>query len=205
MDETPVRERFGLSTAENIIAFRRILEAARAFETLKLDVVEDKRLMLMMQDDEVACVFRGCDPLYTEAVMGIGGDGSEHKCGLTDKEGINFLRPDGQGFERYIALALTPQAFGGCAECRFFAMCKGQCPGTGIDGDWRNRSENCEVWRALFALAEAELIAEGHVPLSIHPRRREVEQMLLTGWSQGQNYGLSSLRSNMGIDLREAL
>ncbi len=30
-------------------------------------------------------------------------------------------------------------------------MCKGQCPGTAIDRDWRNRSEHCAVWKALFA------------------------------------------------------
>jgi len=34
-----------------------------------------------------------------------------------------------------VALAATPHAHGGCRDCRFFLMCKGQCPGTAIDGD----------------------------------------------------------------------
>ena len=48
-------------------------------------------------------------------------------------------------------------------------MCKGQCPGTALEGDWRNRSEHCSIWMYLFATLENQLIREGQAPLSIHP------------------------------------
>jgi uncharacterized protein len=201
IDDETVRERYGLSTEENIAAFDRIARLRTELPGLFLDCNEDKRDLLMMKDLDTACVWRACDPLYTEAVMGLGSRGEPHKCGLTDKEGVNFERSEKQNFARYIALAHTPQQYGGCQDCRFFFACKGQCPGTGMDGDWRNRSENCEVFRALFALAEESLIAEGQTPLSVHPRRREVEAALIAAWSGGLNPDLQSLRQDLHIDL----
>ena len=58
-------------------------------------------------------------------------------CGRTNKDGVDYLKSDHQGYERYIALYNTPHEHGGCKGCRFFLMCKGQCPGTAIDGDWQ--------------------------------------------------------------------
>lgn len=201
IDDDLVRRRFGLSTEENIAAFERIMELRQTLPGLKLDSNSDKREMLMMEDDETACVWRACDPHYTEAVMGLGAQGEAHKCGLTDKEGVNFERTDSQNYLRYIALAHTPQQFGGCQGCRFFIACKGQCPGTGIDGDWRNRTENCEVFKELFKLAEHELVAEGRRPISLHPDRRRVEEALIAGWWEGRNLELSAIRESLGIDL----
>jgi uncharacterized protein len=197
LDGTAARERYGLTVEENVGALRRLLVEARSFRTLRLDLVDDLRALLMMEDQDVACVFRACDPLTTESVTGIGATGEPHKCGLTDKEGVNFLRPEQQGHERYLALYATPQQFGGCGGCRFFAVCKGQCPGTGIDGDWRNRSESCEVWRELFQHVEDQLVREGHTPLSVHPQRRAVEQRLLDGWANGENLDLAKLRADV--------
>lgn len=201
IDDEQVRERFGLSVEENIAAFARIMRLRQEWPDLHLDCNMDKREMLMMQDDDAACVWRGCDPDFTDAVHGIGARGEAHKCGLTDKQGVNFERSREQSFLRYVVLGMTPQAFGGCKGCRFFAACKGQCPGTGIDGDWRNRSENCEVFMELFALAEHELVLEGRSPLSLHPERKRVEQYLLDAWSEGRNPTLSHVRREMDIDL----
>ena len=205
IDDDAVRDRFGLSTEENIAAFSRISRLRLELPGLFLDCNADKRELLMMQDGDTACVWRACDPLYTEAVMGLGAQGEPHKCGLTDKEGVNFERSQQQSFIRYVALANTPQRFGGCKDCRFFAACKGQCPGTGLDRDWRNRSENCEVFRILFQQAEDSLIAEGRVPLSIHPQRGAVEAALVAAWSDGRNPDLQSLRDGLGLDLGPAL
>ena len=128
-----------------------------------------------------------CDPYTTESVHGVGGDGTRHNCGLTDKEGIHFQKPDETGFERYIALYHTPHEYGGCQGCRFFLVCKGQCPGTAIDGDWRNRTEYCEVWKRLFTRFESELIADGKVPISQHPERESWETETLAMWADGHN------------------
>lgn len=204
LDGTAAREAHGLTVAENVAAITRLLVAAQDFEALYLDVSTDRKSMLMMEDEEVACTFRACDPLFTEAVTGLGGDGEPHKCGLTDKEGIDFLRPDTAHYERYLALYHTPQAYGGCQDCRFFVTCKGQCPGSAIEGDWRNRSDNCEAWRQLFAIAEAGLVAGGAQPVSLHPRRGEVEDALLAAWSEGRNPSLRSLRTDLEIELAGA-
>ncbi|WP_437995658.1 radical SAM protein [Sorangium sp. So ce185] len=201
IDNAELREHYALSIAENIAAFERMAALGRELTTLRLDCNHDKRLMLMMQDEDVACVWRGCDPLSTDAVLGVGSRGERHKCGLTDKEGVNFLRPERAGYERYLALYHTPQAFGGCQGCRFFLGCKGQCPGTGIDGDWRNRSENCEVWKALFSRAEADLVAEGRTPVSLHPEREAIERRLIEAWAAGTNPTLSELRRSYGLEL----
>ena len=90
-----------------------------------------------------ACGMR-CDPYTTRAVQGVEGHGQRSNCGRTNKDGIDFVKADREGFERYLALYHAPQSAGGCQDCRFFLMCKGQCPGGAIDGDWRNRSSKCE-------------------------------------------------------------
>ncbi len=201
LDNTAAREAHGLTVEENVQAFRRLAALNRMFETLRLDIFDDKRQLLMMEDDSAECAFRACDPLSTPALEGAGGTGEYHKCGLTDKEGVNFLVPTEQGFERYLALYQTPQQYGGCSGCRFFVVCKGQCPGTGIEGDWRNRSESCEVWRRLFALTEEDLLAEGRTPISLHPRRSEVEAALLAAWASGVNPTLGQIRIQLVLRL----
>jgi uncharacterized protein len=144
-------------------------------------------------DADVPCVWRACDPYTTEAVDGIDGWGGRHNCGLTDKEGIDFQKPDRPGYERYLALYHTPQEHGGCAGCRFFLACKGQCPGTALGGDWRNRTEYCEVWKDLFARQEAALLAGGVLPLSLDPRRPDWEARMLAAWTAGENPLLEAL------------
>ncbi|RYG89576.1 MAG: radical SAM protein [Alphaproteobacteria bacterium] len=205
IDDESVRARFGLSTEENIAAFERIMALRGALPDFNLDCNADKREMLMMEDEDTACVWRGCDPYYTEAVMGLGPQGEDHKCGLTDKEGVNFARTDRQNYLRYISLAHTPQQYGGCQDCRFFAACKGQCPGTGMGGDWRNRTENCEVFRELFVLAERELMAEGRQPFSLHPARAQIENALIEHWRQGRNVSLAMIKRDLRLDLGPSL
>ena len=113
-----------------------------------------------------------CDPFTTRAVQGVEGHGQRSNCGRTNKDGIDFVKADREGFERYLALYHAPQEAGGCQDCRFFLMCKGQCPGGAINGDWRNRSSKCDLWMALFERFEAELIAEGRTPHVDQPAPR---------------------------------
>jgi uncharacterized protein len=196
IDHPLVRAKYSLSEADNVKAFREVFKAGRLCGIQFVESEEPEQL-LMMNDEESTCIWRACDPFTTEAVYGIDGTGNRHNCGLTDKEGINFQRPSSQGFERYIALYHTPYEFGGCKGCRFFLACKGQCPGTGIDGDWRNRSENCGVWMALFDDAEKKLVERGETPISIHPQRHEIEMAMLAKWRAGMNPTLSALATEL--------
>ncbi|HEY2392415.1 MAG TPA: radical SAM protein [Candidatus Angelobacter sp.] len=188
-----IRSKFGLSTDENIDALLEFLRLAREIPQLSFDLFSDMRQLLIGEDRRSSCVWKSCDPYTTAAVRGVEGHGQRSNCGRTNKDGIDFVKAGTQGFERYVALYQTPQEFGGCKDCRFFLMCKGQCPGTAMDGDWRNRTEHCEVWKAVFEALEKELIAEGIEPLSIGSRRDEIEKRAIGTWSMGQNASVAQL------------
>jgi uncharacterized protein len=204
VEDQVVRASYALSAEENLTAFRRIAALEKELDGLRFDVGREQRLALMLQDEDVACVWRACDPYTTEAVNGVGGHGERHNCGLTDKEGIDFQKPDEAGYERYLALYHTPQEYGGCRDCRFFVVCKGQCPGTGIDRDWRNRTEWCAVWKGLFGDQEEALMRGGLTPISRHPRLRVLERAMLDAWSSGSNPTLAHAASLVGIEMQEA-
>jgi uncharacterized protein len=192
-----IRSRYGLTDSENVAALLGFSRLAPQLKQLKFDLFDDMRNMLLGRDDHVKCVWMGCDPYTTAAVTGIGGMGERHNCGRTNKDGIDYVKADAAGFERYLALYLTPQDAGGCQDCRFFLFCKGQCPGTSLAGDWRNRSEHCEVWKELYATFETELQEAGEQPLSTSPRREEIEQAFLSAWSRGRHPTLATaLASN---------
>jgi uncharacterized protein len=160
-------------------------------------------IMDISQPQCTSCIWNACDPYTTRAVRGVGGNGQRSNCGRTNKDGIDFVKASVPGFERYLALYATPQEVGGCKGCRFFLMCKGQCPGTAIDGDWRNRTEYCEVWMTLYAFLEKELKADGKEPLSLSPRKKEVEQAFLDAWLHGQNTSMAQvLRSQAQLENR---
>jgi uncharacterized protein len=127
------------------------------------------------------------------------GQGQRSNCGRTNKDGVNFVKAGFPGFERYLALFHTDREAGGCNGCRFFLMCKGQCPGTAIDGDWRNRTEHCEVWMALFQHFEDGLRQAGKAPLSTHPIRAQLESWFLDAWTRGENPNMETfLAANRG-------
>jgi uncharacterized protein len=186
VDDPAIREKYALSVQENVAALLDLAGLERRLRTLRLPLFDDVRRLLCGDDRKASCVWNACDPYTTKAVQGIEGNGQRSNCGRTNKEGIDFAKGDIAGFERYLALYQTPQADGGCSGCRFFAMCKGQCPGTAIDGDWRNRTEYCEVWFTIFEHFERELVAAGRWTLSRSGRRRAVEAALLGAWTEGR-------------------
>lgn len=193
-----IRHTYGLTAEENILAFQSFAELEREFNGLRLDIFTEIDDLLMGNDEQVGCVWRGCDPYTTSAVRGVEGHGESSNCGRTNKEGIDFVKADQAGYERYVALFQTPQQYGGCQGCRFFLMCKGQCPGTAIDGDWRNRSEFCELWQWLFQHAEARLVSEGKKPLSSSPDRAAIERSMVAMWSKGRNPLITTIRNFLG-------
>jgi uncharacterized protein len=185
-ESAPVRSKYALSTDENIQAMVGFLALEKELPRLQFDVFADMRKMLSGDDRSTTCVWNACDPYTTAAVRGVEGHGQRSNCGRTNKDGIDFVKAAVPGYERYLALYHTPMQVGGCKGCRFFLMCKGQCPGTAIDGDWRNRTEHCEVWKALYAILEDELKAAGKEPLSLSPQRESVEKFLIDAWSKGR-------------------
>jgi uncharacterized protein len=188
-----IRSRYALTAAENIDALLGFLRLEPQLKQLKFDLFDNMRHMLMGRDDRALCVWKACDPYTTGALTGILGMGERRNCGHMNTDGIDYVKADAAGFERYLALYLTPQAAGGCQDCRFFLFCKGQCPGSSLAGDWRNRSENCEVWKALYEILEAELQESGEQPLSTSLRRKEIEQTFLTAWSSGRQTSLNAI------------
>lgn len=197
-EDEMIRATYGLTPEENIHALRSFAELERGLRSLRLDVFGEIDALLMGRDNEVSCVWKACDPYTTAAVRGVEGHGETSNCGRTNKEGIDFVKAESVGYERYLALYQTPQEHGGCQGCRFFLMCKGQCPGTAIDGDWRNRTEHCDVWKWLFEHAEERLVAQGEEPLSLSAERTTVEHAVVGSWAKGRNPNISSVRKLIG-------
>jgi uncharacterized protein len=195
-----IRRKYALTTAENLAAMFSFLELERKLSTLKLDLFDDMRHLLLGQDDSTTCVWNACDPYTTRAVRGIEGNGQSSNCGRTNKDGIDFAKSDSEGFERYLALYNTPQHYGGCQGCRFFLMCKGQCPGTALDGDWRNRTEHCDVWKGLYRRLEEQLLEQELFPLSVSPIRRQLERAFLDRWAAGSNATIAHVLAEMSQD-----
>ena len=81
-----------------------------------------------------------------------------------------------------------------------FLMCKGQCPGTAIDGDWRNRTEHCLIWKALFEHFENEIREEGKEQVLPDEVRSELEAGFVKAWLAGCNTKMAKLMPT----LREA-
>ena len=187
IDDDQVRDKYALSTEENIEVISFFEDVERKLPHLRFDMFTDMRNMLLGQDKRATCIWTGCDPYTTEAVQGLEGNGQISNCGRTNKDGVDFVKSDSQGFERYLALYQTPQDDGGCKDCRFFLMCKGQCPGTSVGGDWRNRTELCEVIKFVYGKLERELLDQGLYPLSAQPLRKELESDFQALWRKGKH------------------
>jgi uncharacterized protein len=183
VDDAQTRDKFALTPRENVEAILGFAKLQAELKHLRFDLIHEMKRLLVGNERDASCVWRACDPYATAAVRGIEGNGQSSNCGRTNKDGVDYLKADQRGYERYIALYHTPPEHGGCQGCRFFLMCKGQCPGTAIGGDWRNKTEHCSIWKSLFATLEQQLIREGETPLSIHPLREQKEAEALARWA----------------------
>jgi uncharacterized protein len=197
VDYSPIQNKYALSLIENIQALLSFAELEQELTTLSLDVFRDVENLLLATDNEATCVWRACDPYTTSAVRGVEGKGQRSNCGRTNKDGIDFVKADSAGYERYLALYHTPQEYGGCQGCRFFVMCKGQCPGTAIAGDWRNRTEHCSVWKQLFEYLEQRLLVQGKTPISLDANLHYLEENMLDDWQHGLNPSLNTKLNEM--------
>jgi uncharacterized protein len=197
VDHQTVHDSLALSAGENIAALCAFAEFERSLTGMRFDLFREMEQLLAGQDAGASCTWRACDPYTTDAVQGVEGDGQTSNCGRTNKDGIGFIKADVAGYERYLALFRTLQSQNGCAGCRFFLMCKGQCPGTAVDGDWRNRTEHCAEWMHLFSTIERRMIVSGKIPLTIQPLRFDIERRQLEHWARGENPSMSWIASTL--------
>lgn len=205
VDDDRVRANWALAPQELLYAMSQLLKfESDVLRTLRFDIFRDMRNLLLGQDSLTACVWNACDPYTTHAVRGIEADGQNSNCGRTNKDGIDFLKADVEGFERYLALYRTPQEYGGCQGCRFFLLCKGQCPGTAIDGDWRNKTEHCSVWMALYEHMEHELLQGGGTPISLASNRAVLEQTFIEKWEAGSTTTIAQALKELASDASTA-
>ena len=184
-----------LTPAENVAALLHFIKLEGQLEKLRFDVTSEFTTLLTGRDQGVSCVWRACDPYTTEAVQGVEGNGQSSNCGRTNKDGVDFVKADEVGFERYVALHATPQEHGGCQGCRFFLLCKGQCPGTSVGGDWRNRTEHCLTWKSLFTSVERYLLTRGSTPITLSSELPDLEAQMVQSWRDGRNPRIDSLTS----------
>jgi uncharacterized protein len=191
IDHALVGEHLALSHQELIFAF---LTLAKAQDRLHLAFEPFKHMvqMLLGDDSNASCVWHACDPYTTGAVQGVDGHGEKTNCGRTNKDGVSWRKANTTNYLRQVMLYQTPQADNGCQDCRFFLMCKSQCPGEAIDGDWRNKTEKCEVWFSLFEQFERQLVNAGKLPLSVSPIRSTIEQNMIGAWTIGHNPSIKS-------------
>jgi len=188
----------------------KLWDLSHEMKTLKFLNFEELVRLLRGDDANSMCLWRACDPWSTSAVQGLSNEGEPSNCTRGTKDGINWLPAEGSGthhkwdigefdtnrhHERQLALYVTPEADGGCKDCRFWLMCQGYCPGTGkaddAPQDWRVKSSHCRSIKAQFAEVEKRLVAVGETPLSISPKRAAVEAHMYNEWTQGRSCTMS--------------
>ena len=155
-----------LTSEELATAFRALSEIAYYSPGVEIQPFRDV-VDLLMGHANGTCIFTECDPYATTAERPILPDGSIGCClksGL-GQDGIQGLSADKYAPERYALLRNIDQKNGGCKGCRWWPVCKGGCPGEGIDNDWRNRTRFCEAMKALFE--ETERIIRGLMPNAV--------------------------------------
>lgn len=185
VDDPAVREKWALSEDENIGVLLALMAIEPSLIGIKFDLFRDMAALLT-NSGAAKCIWGACDPLTTPAVRGVNGTGAQSNCGRTNKDGVNWIKASAAGAERYLMLHATPQADGGCQGCRFFFACKGQCPGTAMHGDWRNRSEHCRIWYRLLQEVETRLRLAGKQPISWDPKLRgQAETALFEALNSG--------------------
>jgi uncharacterized protein len=193
VESQSIQQKYALSVQENVAAMLSFATLESELSHIRFDVFSDMEHLLLARDEQATCIWRACDPYTTAAVQGVEGYGQRSNCGRTNKDGIDAVKADRPGYERYLALYHTPQQYGGCQGCRFFLLCKGQCPGTAIDGDWRNRTDQCEAWKTLFRTLEERLLDQGLFPISVLPERKLLEEAMLEEWAVARNPSLREM------------
>lgn len=175
-----------LGDAESIEIFLNIAKWLETRSTMRWNPFLDMESALRGSKNTL-CTWNACDPLNTNAVIGIETDYSISNCGrMTQNETQHVSWSKAQhGYERQISLYYTPQDKSGCRGCRFFLTCTGGCPGEAEDGDWRNRTRHCELYKTLFKFYETKLLGRKEIPISMNPKRKTMEASALQDYANG--------------------
>jgi len=96
-----------------------------------------------------SCIVNRCD-YFVATCRAILADGSVASCDRTFQEGY-YLRNNSEERKHTRSDMLSQTE---CAECRYFPICGGGCPGEGDDGDFRHRSYFCEAYYGLYEYLE---------------------------------------------------
>lgn len=194
VDDLDVGATLKLGAEEGLAVMRRLRALQSDLTSMRFDVFDEVEAMLLADDAKASCTFHVCDPYATRAVTGVEGDGRLTNCGRTNKDGKVYMKAGSEVYHRQVALYNTPFEDGGCQGCRFFLMCKGNCPGMAEGGDWRKRTSDCALWFGLFSDAERDLTKRGKQPISTAPERLAMEETAIQAWSAGLSPSLNALR-----------
>jgi len=166
-----IQEDISLSSERLKEVYLRVWEWVKADPDHQWDPMEqyiDNLLGLDLQN----CVNNKCDVFNAGSAKIITGEGETTGCGKTWSaagDGGVFLQGESTGNEfndteeRYEMLRKTPgPAFvddstpdmGGCEGCKFWNVCQGGCPSSGMGFDYRNRTVWCEAKYALYQEVE---------------------------------------------------
>lgn len=190
-------DKYALSPKEYAEAFIDIADfCSKENIDIEFDVFHDINSLLKGKDNYTTCMFNNCDPLNTASVDSIDYEGVRG-CGRPNKNGVDWNKCKTMGFERSYMLYHIPQENGGCKDCKYFIICRGNCPGNGIDGDWRNRSEYCEMWKILFDYFEKKHLEVGIVPITMSPSLKRIERALLDSLRAGQRTTIEYIINNL--------
>ena len=143
-----------------LVAIAKMCFDSRVNEDPELRYLPIRDVMdMLLGYNRGTCIFGECDVWATGAETTILGDGELGNClksgGALD--GIQNLRASTYSKERYSVLQQIDQEYNGCKNCEWWKICKGGCPGAGVDNDWRNRTRFCEGWKTLYKYVKARI------------------------------------------------
>lgn len=177
-------DQYQLSNEDYQSKFIEIHKKTYKFKNLKFDIFGDIQKLLLGNDNMTTCLFNGCDPMNTQSVSTIDYNGTKG-CGREYKDGKEWNKQGNTFDNRSLQLYFIPKEEKGCKDCKYFIICKGNCPGTQIDGDWRNRTEYCEFWKSLFEYMNNLLLKSGFQTIIERPDIKLIEKIYIENGIRG--------------------
>lgn len=198
VDTEDVRQ-YALTSEENDWAFK---ELAKFFdENTELRYTPFVEIESMMNGNfGNICLFNSCDPMNTQSVFGVEGNGALSNCGMVNKEGIEWNKANDENYMRDILLYQTEPEYGGCSGCPYFLMCNGYCNGSALNGDWRNKTEFCSTLKTLFGHFEEKVEKNGNTPFSKNPYRYAMEEEYIAGLLSNHRISIPQLNKLEFLD-----
>jgi len=147
----PELERYELSPSELGRAWKDLYVFLRGLNWGNEDGIErwsplrDIRWSLKGEGNRAVCWLGNCDPWKTKACLPVLPDGQMGLCDRSFSKGI-YIRPLGNPLQ--VREEIMKQT--DCKGCKWWGYCKGGCPMSGEEGDWRNKTSICAAIKMLF-------------------------------------------------------